>query len=165
MGFLSGLTPINPKRGVTHEQREVAEQAIAFERDENQLVPIRGSRQRAASWSKALQERLPLSGVWSTRADDSDKHRSTDIAIFGLQVILHYAPKEILCPTHGRIQEEILWAAIRARVTYRLEYRVCALSQIMTQKAASEILRMASSADRAQDSRAGYPRRRRDLLL
>jgi transposase len=52
----------------------------------------------------------------------------TDIAVFGLQIILHYAPKEIHCPNHGRIQEEIPWAACRARVTYRLEYRVCALS-------------------------------------
>lgn len=69
----------------------------------------------------------------------------TDIAVFGLQIILHYAPKEIACPTHGRIQEEIPWAAVRARVTCRLEFRVCALSQIMTQKAASEILKMPPS--------------------
>jgi len=68
-----------------------------------------------------------------------------DIAILGLRVILHYCPKEIDCPTHGRIQEEIPWAAVHAQVTYRLEYRVCALSQIMTQKAASAILRMSSS--------------------
>lgn len=69
----------------------------------------------------------------------------TDIAVFGLQIVLHYAPKEIHCPTHGRLQEEIPWAATRARVTYRLEYRVCGLSQIMTQKAAAEILGMATS--------------------
>lgn len=69
----------------------------------------------------------------------------TDVAIFGLQIILHYAPKEIHCPTHGRIQEEIPWAAARARATYRLEWRVCVLSQIMTQKAAAEILKMATS--------------------
>jgi transposase len=75
----------------------------------------------------------------------TDGRTWTDIAVFGLQIILHYAPKEIHCPTHGRIQEEIPWAACRARVTYRLEYRVCALSQIMTQKAASEILKMPSS--------------------
>lgn len=75
----------------------------------------------------------------------TDERTWTDIAVFGLTIILHYAPKEIHCPTHGRIQEEIPWAAARARVTYRLEYRVCALSQIMTQKAAAEILKMASS--------------------
>ena len=69
----------------------------------------------------------------------------TDIAIFGIQIILHYAPKEIDCLTHGRIQEDIPWAAVRARVTYRLEFRICVLSQIMTQKAAAVMLRMASS--------------------
>ncbi len=69
----------------------------------------------------------------------------TDVTVFGLQIILHYAPKEIACPTHGRIQEEMPWAAVRARVTYRLEYRISALSQIMTQKAAAAILKMATS--------------------
>ena len=69
----------------------------------------------------------------------------TDITLVGIQILLHYAPKEILCPTHGRIQEDIPWAAFRARVTHRLEFRVCAFSQIMTQKAASAILKMASS--------------------
>jgi transposase len=69
----------------------------------------------------------------------------TDIAVFGLRITLHYAPKEIKCRTHGRIQEEIPWAAARARVTYRLEYRICGLSQIMTQKAAAEIVTLSTS--------------------
>jgi len=69
----------------------------------------------------------------------------TDVAIFGMQVILHYAPKEIDCPTHGRIQEEIPWAACLSRVTYRLEFRICVLCQIMTQKAAALILKMPTS--------------------
>ena len=69
----------------------------------------------------------------------------TDLTLVGIRILLHYAPKEILCPTHGRRQEDIPWAACRARVTYRLEFRVCALSQIMTQKAAAEMLQMASS--------------------
>ena len=69
----------------------------------------------------------------------------TDITLLGIQIRLHYAPKEILCPTHGRVQEDIPWAAVRARVTHRLEFRVCALSQITTQKAASDMLKMASS--------------------
>jgi len=75
----------------------------------------------------------------------TDERTWTDITIFGIKIVLHYAPKEIDCPTHGRIQEEIPWAAVRARVTYRLEYRICAFSQIMTQKAAAAILKMASS--------------------
>ena len=69
----------------------------------------------------------------------------TDVTVLGLKIIFHYAPKEIECPTHGRGQEEIPWAAPLARVTYRLEWRICALSQIMTQKAAAEVLKMPSS--------------------
>ena len=54
-------------------------------------------------------------------------------------------PKEVQCPTHGRVQEEIPWAPASARVTYRLEWRLCVLCQIMTQKAAAEILRLPTS--------------------
>lgn len=69
----------------------------------------------------------------------------TDITVFGIKIVLHYAPKEIECSTDGRIQEDIPWAAPLARVSYRLEFRICALSQIMTQKAAAAVLKMASS--------------------
>ena len=75
----------------------------------------------------------------------TDERTWLDITVFGIKIILHYAPKEIHCPTHGRLQEEIPWAAARARVTYRLEYRICAFSQIMTQKAAAEILKISAS--------------------
>lgn len=68
-----------------------------------------------------------------------------DITLMGLKVFFWYAPKEIYCPTHGRIQEEIPWADAYARITYRLEWRICSLCQIMTQKAASEILAMPAS--------------------
>ena len=68
-----------------------------------------------------------------------------DVAVFGLQTTLHYEAKEIACRTHGRIQEEIPWAAALARVTYRLEFRICALGQIMTQTAAAEIVKLATS--------------------
>lgn len=56
-----------------------------------------------------------------------------------------YSPKEIHCPTHGRVQERIPWAATYSRITYRLEYLVLKLSQAMTQKAASEILHISKS--------------------
>src|SRR3972149_5470457 len=69
----------------------------------------------------------------------------TDITVIGMRVLLHYAPKELECPTHGRLQEEIPWAAAHARSTHRLEYRICGLCQIMTQKAAAEILALATS--------------------
>ena len=63
----------------------------------------------------------------------------------GMKVLLWYAPKEILCPTHGRMQETIPWARTYSRITYRLEWRLCTLCQIMTQKAAAEILKMPPS--------------------
>ena len=75
----------------------------------------------------------------------TELRRWEDVAVMGLRVVLWYAPKEIQCPTHGRMQEEIPWAPVYARVTYRLEWRLCALCQIMTQKAAAEILRLPTS--------------------
>ncbi len=71
--------------------------------------------------------------------------RWEDITLMGMKVLLWYAPKEILCPTHGRMQETIPWALTYSRITYRLEWRLCSLCQIMTQKAAAEILKMPPS--------------------
>ena len=68
-----------------------------------------------------------------------------DLTLVGMKVLFWYAPKEIDCPTHGRIQEVIPWAPAYSRITYRLEWRLCALCQIMTQKAAAEILKMPPS--------------------
>ena len=71
--------------------------------------------------------------------------RWEDLTLMGMKVLLWYTPKEIHCPTHGRVQETIPWAPTYSRITYRLEWRLCALCQIMTQKAAAEILKMAPS--------------------
>ena len=68
-----------------------------------------------------------------------------DVCVCGWVVYLLYAPKEIECPTHGRVQEEIPWADAFARITYRLEYLVLVYGQLMTQKAAAKLLRMPSS--------------------
>lgn len=68
-----------------------------------------------------------------------------DVCVCGWVVCLLYAPKEIECRTHGRVQEEIPWADKRARITYRLEYLVLVYSQLMTQKAAGQLLHMPSS--------------------
>ena len=69
-----------------------------------------------------------------------------DLTLIGMKALLWYAPKEIVCPTHGRIQEEIPWVPAYSRVTYRLEWRICCpVCQSMTQKAAAEIMKMASS--------------------
>ena len=72
----------------------------------------------------------------------AEPRRWEDVAVLGLRLVLWYAPKELRCPTHGRVQEEIPWAPASARVTYRLEWRLCALCQVMTQTAAAEILRL-----------------------
>jgi len=68
-----------------------------------------------------------------------------DVVVCGWAVIFHYFPKEIECPTHGRAQELIPWADAYARVTFRLEFLVLTYSQRMTQKAAAELLQLASS--------------------
>ncbi len=68
-----------------------------------------------------------------------------DVCVCGWVVCFLYEPKEIVCPTHGRVQEEIPWADGRARITYRLEYLVLVYSQLMTQKAAGELLRIPGS--------------------
>ncbi len=68
-----------------------------------------------------------------------------DVCVCGWTVRLYYRPKEVACPTHGRVQEEIPWACKHGRITYRLEYLVLTYAQLMTQKAAAELLHMPSS--------------------
>lgn len=71
--------------------------------------------------------------------------RWEDLTLIGIKVLLWFSPREIECPTHGRVQEQIPWAARYARITYRLEWRICVLCRAMTQKAAAEILHMPRS--------------------
>ena len=68
-----------------------------------------------------------------------------DLPLYGCQVELCYFPREIICPTHGRIQERIPWADNFSRVTYRFEYALLIDCQIMTQKAAAQLLKVAPS--------------------
>jgi transposase len=68
-----------------------------------------------------------------------------DPPIYGRAVNLWYCPREILCPTHGRVQEDIPWADRFARITYRFEYLLLVFCQMMTQKAAARVLRIATS--------------------
>jgi transposase len=74
-----------------------------------------------------------------------DERSWLDISTFGRRVELRYRPREIACPTHGRGQEMIPWAAPRARLTYRAEWRLCVLCTLMTQKAAAEVMCMPTS--------------------
>jgi transposase len=68
-----------------------------------------------------------------------------DIPVGGWAVWLMYAPREIQCPTHGRIEESLPWADRYARVSYRNEYVMLRYCQMMTQKAAAELLRISAS--------------------
>jgi len=68
-----------------------------------------------------------------------------DVRVGLWTVIFLYCPKEIICPTHGRVQEEIPWAAPHARATFRVEYLVLVYSKLMTQKAAADLLAMPTS--------------------
>lgn len=68
-----------------------------------------------------------------------------DLPICGWSLFFWYRPREIRCPIHGRVQEDIPWAASYARVTYRFEYAMFIYCQIMTQKAAAELLHISKS--------------------
>lgn len=68
-----------------------------------------------------------------------------DLPVHGIEVNLCYAPKEILCATHGRVQEDIPWAEGHARISYRFEYALLRFCQAMTQKTAAELLRIPKS--------------------
>lgn len=69
----------------------------------------------------------------------------SDIVIAGWKIILVYAPKEINCPTHGRQQENIPWAAPQAQCSYRFEFAMLMYAKAMTLKSASELLKTPSS--------------------
>ena len=71
--------------------------------------------------------------------------RWDDLVVSGWKIILFYAPKEIYCATHGRQQEAIPWASGYAQHTYRHEYVLLTYAKHMTQKAASQLLRISSS--------------------
>ena len=68
-----------------------------------------------------------------------------DVPVCGIQIFLVYHPREIICKTHGRIQEIIPWAAPYARVTHRFEYLLLIYTTIMPQKAAARLLKISTS--------------------
>lgn len=89
--------------------------------------------------------RCPECGRRCTIVQTLPARRWRDVQVCARTVWLHYSPREIRCPTHGRRLEEIPWAERHARVTYRFEYLMLRYCQIMTQKAAAELLHVASS--------------------
>lgn len=68
-----------------------------------------------------------------------------DLPVGGWKVFLLFAPREVRCPTHGRVEEDIPWAPSGARTTYRHEYLLLCYCQSMTQKAAAKLLGVSSS--------------------
>ena len=68
-----------------------------------------------------------------------------DLFVSGVTIFFTYMPREINCPTHGRVQEDIPWAGQYYRISYRLEYLILTLAQMMPQKAAARTLNMPKS--------------------
>jgi len=68
-----------------------------------------------------------------------------DVPVCSWSVWLQYRPREILCMTHGRVTENIPWAAPHSRVTHRFEHLMLSYCQLMTQKAAATLLRISPS--------------------
>jgi len=68
-----------------------------------------------------------------------------DIVICKTKIYFQYRPKELDCPTHGRQQEVIPWAADHSRITYRLEFLILKYAQSMTQAKAAEFLMLSKS--------------------
>jgi transposase len=94
-----------------------------------------------------------------TNADRKER-TWTDIPMGEWAVIYHYSPREITCPTHGRQQENIPWAAAYSRVTFRFEHLMLTYASVMTLTAAAGLLRIPISTlsnilhkciDRARD--------------
>lgn len=68
-----------------------------------------------------------------------------DVPVAGWEVWLQHCPREIMCPTHGRRQEEIPWAREYSRATYRFEYLMLRYCQMMPQKCAATLLHVPPS--------------------
>ncbi len=68
-----------------------------------------------------------------------------DVPVCGREIFFTYRPREIECRIHGRVQEDIPWAAPNARITYRFEYLLLSYCAIMTQKAAARLLKISTS--------------------
>lgn len=71
--------------------------------------------------------------------------RWRDVRVCGQNVFLLYSPREIRCRTHGRVTEEIPWAAAFSRVTYRFEFLMLRMCSAMEQREAAELLGISPS--------------------
>ncbi len=88
----------------------------------------------------------PVCGRRCKTFNQLDEYRYwDDIVMTGWKIILCYAPREIGGPTHGRLQENIPWAAPKSQCTYRYQFVMLIYSKVMTQKAASNLMKTPSS--------------------
>lgn len=60
--------------------------------------------------------------------------------VCGMDVYMHYRPREVICSTHGRVQEVIPWADSFSQVTYRFEALVLRYCQSMAQSEVAKLL-------------------------
>ena len=68
--------------------------------------------------------RCPQCGRRGRRVRSRPRTRQwRDLPVAGREVTLGYAPREIVCRTHGRTEEEIPWAARHARGQLSLRVR------------------------------------------
>ena len=73
---------------------------------------------------------------------DRPERTWTDMPMGEWKVKYCYCPKEIICPTHGRCQENIPWASAYSRFTFRFEHLMLAYASVMTLRAAADLLRV-----------------------
>jgi len=108
-------------------------------KDRNKILNIQVKPNKNGCRCSACGRRCKIVGL----AKESRSWR--DPPIHGIEVYLVYHPREVLCPTHGRLQEEIPWAEAQSRITYRFEYTLLRFAQQMTQKAGAQLLKIPKS--------------------
>lgn len=74
-----------------------------------------------------------------------DSRTWRDLPVGGLVTAISYSPREIICRTHGRVQEVIPWAAPHSRTTLRFDFQMMLLCKVMTQKEAAAQLGVPAS--------------------
>ena len=68
-----------------------------------------------------------------------------DLTVLGIEILLGFCRRRNECPTHARVQRHIPWVDRYARITCRLEWRICVFCRAVPQTATGEILLMPRS--------------------
>jgi len=136
-----------PRKGGIYDCKQAYRKTAQIQRIHCGKLSIQETGQRVSYRGQTLQDRLSMSPLRSALSDLTHLLPRVwrDLPVSVWSVFLWYCPKEILCPTHGRVQEQIPCAAPNSRVTYRFEHALLVYCQLMTQKAAGRLLHMAAS--------------------